>query len=266
MKLKISAEFDLAKIKDSGQTFRISCDENDVYRFITKDKCLYIKRLSGNEYDLSCERDEWDNVWHDYFDMDRCYADIRMTADDPYMKAAADFGEGIRILKQDPFETLISFIISQRKSIPLIERSVELICQNFGEKIDGGKVFAFPSRKALAEADPELLAKCSLGYRLPYVRQAAERALAGEILDGWEELSDEDLFKSLLRIYGVGIKVANCTELFGFGRTGRAPVDVWIQRVMDTHYGGENPFPPYGENAGIMQQYIFYHARYNKED
>jgi N-glycosylase/DNA lyase len=174
-----------------------------------------------------------------------------------------DYGQGLRILNQDPWEMLVTFIISQRKSMPAIASAVEALCKKFGEPVaspNGGKVQSFPSAGALAMASEEDLRGCSLGYRAPYVLDAARRVVSGDLdLALAAHMEDIELFEYLQTVHGVGKKVANCVCLFGFGRTSLVPVDVWIARAIDEHCDGRDPFAQYGADAGIMQQYVFYY-------
>ena len=129
----------------------------------------------------------------------------------------------------------------------------------------GNVLYAFPTAQALAAAGEQALRDCALGYRAPYVLAAAQAVAAGTLdLAALETLPDARLLEALMQQHGVGIKVANCVALFAYGRMECAPVDVWIQRVIDQHYAGQNPFPAYG-NAGILQQWMFYFARSEKE-
>lgn len=164
---------------------------------------------------------------------------------------------------------LISFIISQRKSIPAISKSIELICERFGSPIITEKrtIYSFPRPIDLAKATIEELDECKLGYRSAYVKKAAEDVASGKMdMSAMTQLSDEDLFETLKSFYGVGDKVANCVALFAYSRTSLAPIDTWIKKVIETEYAGKNPFPAYGDIAGIIQQYIFYYAQMHKSE
>lgn len=266
MIVKINDDFDQEKIRVSGQAFRIHLLADGSYRYIHRENILILKQISDNTYEASCTKNEWDNIWTDYFDLKRNYKKIRENIDpnDKFLTDSAVAGKGIRILRQDPFEMLITFIISQRKNIPAITSSVEKICSLFGTPIKAGDetVYAFPTPEKLNSADEKLLQSCSLGYRLPYIKDAASKVYNNILnLSNIAKLSDEDLFEELKTVYGVGAKVSNCICLFGYGRCGMAPIDTWINKVIDEQYNGINPFPQYKENAGIMQQYMFYHAR-----
>ncbi len=277
MILRIEDDFDLSKIADCGQCFRARYFDDGSWRFVTRDQVAYIKRASEYDfearlYDFSgknmSEKEIWDNVWKPYFNLSRNYGDIRrLSESDPFMYRASELGKGIRILRQDPFEMLITFIISQRKSIPAIKKSVEAICIHFGRRVENDmeEIYLFPIPTDIDIGEATKLLECSLGYRLDYIKSAVSMVASGELdLKKLEDLSDEELFEALKAVRGVGDKVSNCICLFAYGRTGRAPVDVWIKRMMDEHYNGENPFLAYGDAAGIMQQYIFYFAQQTK--
>ncbi len=269
MKITIDDDFDLEKIIGSGQCFRPSRISDDTYRFITGSHVVEITDKSAgsrksshdaeevSDLEVSCSAKEWDRVWRPYFDLDTDYRQIRRSvpADDIFLQNAAEIGAGIRILRQDKFETLISFIISQRKSIPAIRTCIEKIVALYGR--DG----LFPKPSDMLDATEDELASCGLGYRISYIRSAVTAVASGEVdLESLDDLPDEELFEELKKFAGVGDKVANCVALFAYHRTGRAPVDTWIAKVIDEKYGGISPFPRYKNNAGIMQQYMFYAA------
>ncbi len=274
----VSDDFDLKKIADSGQSFRIKPLENGTFRFISGSEILYIRKLPGKDYEISTfsasepgsDIKKWNGIWADYFDLSRDYSSIRklVPASDTFLNEACKNGKGLRILRQDPWEMIISFIISQRKSIPAIKRSIEEICRRFGTCVDTRKetIFLFPSAKELSRATEAELKDCGLGYRVPYIIDAVSKISENTINPyGLYSLDYDDLFLRLKEIKGVGDKVSNCICLFAYGKTEAAPVDTWIAKVIEKYYSGKNPFPSYGENAGIMQQYIFYYALTHKD-
>ncbi len=260
MRLKIKDDFDIKKIKNSGQVFRITEVAQDHYTLVHKDNILDISVIATDTYELSCNKDIWQDVWFDYFDMARNYENVRAACrgKNSFIDMTLEFGAGLRILHQDPWEMLITFIISQRKSMSAIATSVEALCQRFGSELDN-RVYQFPTAEQLCSITESEIQSCGVGYRAEYIKRAAQMVASGELdLKRCEELCDEELGSELLTVRGVGPKVANCIMLFGFGRVSRAPIDVWIQRVIDEDLGGSNPFPKYGEFAGIVQQYLFY--------
>lgn len=267
MLVTISDDFNLQKICDSGQCFRCK-NINGIYRFVSQNHILYIKPISETNFDICCNEDEWTQIWLPYFDLTRNYRRIReYIQDDVFMSTAANSGMGIRILKQDSWEMLITFIISQRKSIPAIKKSVEALSEAFGQVVHTKyeDLYLFPSAEALCHASDSDLAKCGLGYRLSYIRDASKKVQQGvALLDTWNNYDDETLRTMLKTIKGVGDKVANCIMLFSYGRTASVPVDTWIKKIMNKFYSGTNPFLRYEKDAGIMQQYAFYYIQQNK--
>ena len=267
MEIKISDDFDLKKIVDSGQCFRPKEISSGVFRFIVRENILHISKREENLFEADCSAQDWERVWKNYFDLETNYADIRrdvenFAAGKSYEKIllnATEFGKGIRILKQEPFEMLISCIISQRKNIPSIRSSVEKICARFGRRV--GEVNLFPR----VEEFTDDLTGLGLAYRKDYIKDALEKISDGAInLAELKNFQDEELVEKLKTIRGVGDKVANCVALFAYHRVDRAPVDVWIKRAIDQDFHGENIFEVFGKNAGILQQYVFYHKRSTK--
>ncbi|MCM1088415.1 MAG: hypothetical protein NC419_09675 [Muribaculaceae bacterium] len=267
MVVKIFDDFNLQKIIESGQCFRC-CKTDSGFRFITGNHVLTIKQMDDFAYDADCSGAEWDNIWKNYFDLERDYKSIRSSFSSfDFLGMAADEGNGIRILRQDPWETIVSFIISQRKSIPAIKTGIELLCRKYGNSMESNNetIYLFPSPEAIFSATEEELGSCGLGYRVPYVKDAAQKVYTGLVnLGDLEKLDNQALRESLKTIKGIGNKVADCVMLFAYGRTSSVPIDIWIKKIIQEKYNGENPFPLYDENAGILQQYAFYYIQKHK--
>lgn len=271
MEVRIPDLFDLQKITDSGQCFRVTPLPGGTYRFLTGCEVLYIRKTSEETYQVSCDPDTWEGIWKPYFDLSRNYRDIRkaVPAEDTFLDQAAQAGAGIRILRQDPWEMLVTFIISQRKSIPAIRSVVEALSRRYGTKIQAPTetLYTFPTALQMKDACPEDFIACKAGYRAPYLCDAVEQVLSGRLdLTGIAALPDAELIAALEAVRGVGVKVANCVALFAYGRTACAPVDTWIKKVIQKEYQGQNPFAGYGNAAGIMQQYFFYYAQNHKAE
>lgn len=268
--------FDMHKIADSGQAFRI-CDIDSTHtELVAFGRYLQVADLGSSRFAFSCSEKDFDSIWQSYFDLDRDYVSIvsSIAPDDAYLKEAAAFSKGIRILKQEPFETTISYIISQRRSIPSITTSVERISRLCGKKIAAPALkspfvkplkkeyYAFPSPSELGSLSLEDITGTGVGYRAPYIAQATAGFSSGLIdPSSLASLDDEALYKALTAMYGVGTKVANCIMLFSYARTSRFPIDVWIQRIVDRYYGGSFDCSRYPDTAGIMQQFMFYYER-----
>lgn len=264
--IQIEDDFDLDKILDSGQCFRPCRVQSGEYRFITGSQLLYLRPLGEGEYQAKCAPGEWERTWRPYFDLERSYGSLRRrwAGQAGFAQQALDYGQGIRVLRQDPWEMLITFILSQRKSIPAIRTGVELLAERFGQVVDTGteRVSLFPSPAQLAAAAESDLRDCGLGYRTRYIQHAAQAVVSGALdLKSLALLPDETLLAKLMEMDGVGKKVANCVALFGYGRTALAPIDVWIARLIQEDFDGQDPFPQYGAEAGILQQYFFYYKR-----
>lgn len=270
-----NTDFDAGKIAESGQCFRMVLNENGSYDVIYKRRYLNVKPVSFDEttgffsLELDCSPDEYEEVWKEYFDMETDYARMAslVDKDDIFLSEAVSYGRGIRILKQDPWEMLISFIISQRKSIPAIRTSVERLCKLCGAEIktNYGIKYAFPDAQAVASLSMEELAGCGLGYRSEYVSDTARRVACGQFdVYGAETLGDDELRSELMSLRGVGVKVADCVMLFGYRRLNAFPEDVWIKRAMESEYPDGFPYGKYEGYGGIMQQYIFFYIRNGK--
>lgn len=207
-----------------------------------------------------------ESFWYNYFDLNTDYGAIKaeLLAGDPILKEATEYGGGIRILNQDLFETIISFIISQNNNIPRIRKNIESVCEKYGEPIGeafGRMWYAFPEPEALAAAERSDLTELKLGYRSEYIKAAGERFMS---------CPEPECREDILDYYGIGPKVANCIMLFGLRQTDAFPVDTWVRHIMNDMYGFEEKdtggmtgfaCERFGRLAGYAQQYLFYYYR-----
>ena len=260
--------FNLKQIADSGQCFRMNEIGNNTYSIIAYDRYIELRHINDNTIDISCDEEEYKAIWYEYFDMGYDYGKVcenLIHGDDEFLSDAASYGSGIRILKQEPFEILISFIISQNKNIPAIMSSIESICKMFGEERTSGLLtyYTFPTAKALSKASLDDLREARLGYRDKYVQNASKQVASGELdLEELKNMDHELAYKELNNIFGVGPKVANCVSLFGLHHLDMVPVDVWIKRILKEIYDNNFDWNKYKDYAGIVQQYMFYYMRY----
>ena len=261
-------DFDLQRIFECGQCFRWNADENGVYTGVAMGKAAKIYS-DGDKFVISGTSQDFENVWRSYFDLDRNYAKIRRSlCIDDYMRTASEFGAGIRLLKQDKWEALCSFIISQCNNIPRIKKIVETLCRTFGEEIqfEGKTYYSFPPPEKIALLSEDDLAPLRCGYRAPYIIGAAQAVVRGEIdLDTVSKGTPEEAAKTLKTLNGVGDKVANCVVLFGLQMFNAFPIDVWMKKALAKHYGKGFDPKVFGEYAGLAQQYMFYYARSGEE-
>lgn len=260
--------FDLYQIANSGQCFRMHEIHQNVYQTIAFNRILNIEALGNSVFRFYCDEDEFYQLWYEYFDLGTDYSEFieKISSDDHYLTKAANYASGIRILKQEPWETLVSFIISQRKNIPAIKKSVELLCQKYGQEI-GDNIFSFPTASTLSKLSIEELNMCSLGYRSKYIFNTAQSIDNGILrLNDLYHQSDMDILEKLCTLSGVGNKVANCIMLFAYHRINAFPIDVWIERVLKDEYNNQFNLLQYDGFAGVIQQYMFYYAQHIKKE
>ncbi len=264
VKIKGVKDLDLAQTLDCGQSFRW-VENNGKFSGVAFGKKVGIY-FDGEFLCIdNTSEDDFNKIWKDYLDLDLDYGKIRedIKALHPVLKDACAYAPGIRILRQEPWEALCTFIISQNNNIKRIKGIVERLCEKFGEKKED--YYTFPSAEKLAELSPEDLAPIRAGFRNKYIIDAAKKVSAGEVeLEKCRTLEYEQAREELMKIKGVGVKVADCTLLFGLHRVEAFPVDVWMKRALKKLFPGmnENDFGPY---AGIAQQYIFHYSRMHPE-
>lgn len=263
--------FDLSLIFDCGQSFR----------FVKSSDCSYSGIAFGCAVDLIQEDDkitivgadenDFNNIWKRYLSLDIDYSMLRneialSRPDDEVLKSAMEYGKGIRLLRQDKWETLCSFIISQNNNIPRIRSLVEALSREYGDRIKTysiGEYYSFPSAKRIAEVGVEKLRELKVGFRAPYIHDAAVKVASGEIdLEGLDSLPTDRLLDTLMSIKGVGLKVASCVALFAYGRLDCFPIDVWVKRVLEKYYPDGFDHTALPNTAGLVQQYLFYYERY----
>ena len=268
--------FNPKHIFECGQCFRWIKQEDDSYTGVAMGKVINVKQEGNKIYLDNTTKEDFDNIWYDYFDLGRDYEEMVNTLKvmDEYLEKATEFGEGIRILKQDGWEMLISFIISANNRIPMIQRAINNLSKNYGTYIGeykGQKYYAFPTSEQLSKASVEEIRACSTGFRDKYIKSTSQ-TVNDENIDVLEyrKLPTDQCLKELLKFNGVGPKVADCIALFGMQKYDTFPVDVWVKRVMEEFYVEENLSLPkirkfaldkWGDLAGFAQQYLFYYAR-----
>ncbi len=262
------ALFGLPETLDCGQAFRwqpVPGEEN-TWRGAAGARALTLRQEGGCNIFL-CGQEEFDGFWRGYFDLDTDYEEKRaaLSAMSPVLKEAIAFAPGIRLLRQDPWEALCSFLLSQNNHIRRIRGIIERLCEGWGEKIPGTGLHAFPAPEALVQETPESLAPLRAGYRARHLIDCARKVHSGQVdLSCIAQAPLEEARAQLQKISGVGPKVAECALLYGFHRTRCFPLDVWMKRAMHTLLPGFSP-EDFGENAGLAQQYIFHYSRLHPE-
>lgn len=263
MNIKVNnSNFDLRQTFLCGQCFRWKETDNGGFSGIAMGSRLTLSELNGEIIIEGVQKEDIPK-WRGYFDLDTDYSEyIRRFSADKTLKAACEGSPGIRILRQEPFETLISFIISQNNNIPRISGIIGRLCESFGEDIGVGD-FAFPTAEKLRGIEPEDLTPLRSGFRAKYIVDAVNRVNSGEInFDEINALPLEPARETLKRIVGVGDKVADCVLLFAFHKLDAFPKDVWVKRLMAEFYPDGLPECTKGAE-GVAQQYLFDYVRNN---
>lgn len=275
IELKNVEDFNLTHILECGQCFRWHKEQNGSYTGVIKNGVINVRANSEKDISFIYELEgDADKVIKDYFDLNRNYSEIKkvISLNDETMVSAIKYGYGIRILKQDPWEMLISYIISAANNIPRISKTIENISKNYGKEIkfEGKNYYLFPTPEELAGATIEDFRNLNLGFRDKYVYGAVQDVVSGKVnLEDINKLSYLEAKKELMKIKGVGAKVADCILLFSMNKIEAFPIDTWIKKVMTELYSTKNSLKDiekcaterFGEYAGIAQQYLFYYMR-----
>lgn len=262
LEFKNTENLNLSETFDCGQCFRWE-PLDDGYTGIVGGKKLKAT-LKDNSLILNfpCDYGERD-YWERYFDLTLNYGKIleKLKSLNPVLSKACESYSGIRILNQEPWEALCSFIISQNNNIPRIKGIISRLCENFGETVEGG--YSFPSAEKISKLSEEDLKPIRCGFRASYILDAARKVSDGEIMFDYLRNTDMDEARQILmKIKGVGPKVAECTLLYGLHRLEAFPMDVWMKRIMSKLFKNETP-DMFGEFAGIAQQYLYHYVRSN---
>ncbi|MBR3971646.1 MAG: DNA-3-methyladenine glycosylase 2 family protein [Ruminococcus sp.] len=264
--VKTQGDMNLRDTLCCGQSFRWKECVDGKFKGTAMGRTVTVETV-GNELIIrGATKEDFENIWNDYFDLDFDYVALKaeLSKKHPVLAEAAKFAPGIHILRQEPFEALISFIISQNNNIKRIEGIVERLCETFGEKLCCGG-YSFPTAEKIASLSEEDLKPLRAGFRNRYILDAAKKVYSGEVdLELCRKLPFEEAKKHLMTIVGVGEKVADCVLLYGLHRTEAFPMDVWMKRAMSTLFPDVEP-SFFGEYAGIAQQYIFHYSRMNPQ-
>lgn len=252
--------FNIGLSLDCGQAFRWRKDAENNWCGIVKNKYLKLKQIDDTTVVFyNTTEEDFNDVWLEYFDLSRDYKTILNNYNETNLISACEKYNGIRILKQNEWEAICSFIISQNNNIPRIKGIIERLCESFGEKIDGG--YTFPSAETLANKTLEELSCLRAGFRAKYILDAACKISSGEVdIEKIKQMPFDDAKAELLKIKGVGEKVAQCSLLYGFGRIEAFPQDVWVKRIVSELYPDGLPECIKG-TEGIAQQYLFHWRR-----
>ncbi len=290
--------FNIKQILECGQCFRWDKISDTNYILVAYGRVIEVLQNDDEVVIYNSNEEDFKNIWLNYFDLERNYDEIKeVLAQDEILRKSVEFGYGIRILNQDPFEMLISFIISARNSIPSIKKTVKKICEAFGQKIEykGEEYYTFPTPKDIKGATLEEIQATGASFRSKYIVDTIRNVNEAlevkedminnptkynerpEILDFDLEyiksLNDDECHIALQKFMGVGAKVADCIMLFSMTKHSAFPVDVWVKRAMIHFYVAPDlslnkmrvfARDKFGALSGMAQQYLFYYARENK--
>lgn len=269
--------FNLKYTLECGQCFRWK-NIDGTYVGVIKDRVLKIRQDGNKIYVRSNNEENLENVVKDYFELNKNYKEIeeRISNVDKYVKEAVKNTTGLRHIKQDFFETIISYIISANNNIPRISKSVNEISRRFGKEIEfeGDKYYLFPRPEELINVKIEDYRECGVGFRDKYIYNTVKKINSGDInLDEMQQKNTIELRSQLLKLMGIGPKVADCILLFSCSRQEVFPIDVWVERVMRKLYFEDKDVSKkeilkyadehFGKDAGIIQQHLFYNIREN---
>lgn len=274
--IKNILDFEPKHIFECGQCFRWYLEEDNSYTIVAYGKVINVKKEDNDLILSNTNIEDFNNIWFKYFDLARDYGEIkRELSKDPILKEAIKFGQGMRLLNQDPYETTISFIISANNQIPRIKKAVELISSDLGEyagEWNGIKYYSFPEPEKLAGVSVDYIKeKYRVGFRADRIKEVSRRVANGEFdLDCIYDLPRDEGQNLLTTLPGIGPKVSDCILLFAFDKIEAFPVDVWVKRVMEYFYLKKETNVKdierygaklFGKYSGFAQQYLFYYAR-----
>lgn len=282
--IKNVTSFELNHIFDCGQCFRWERQDHGNYIGVAYGKVIEVEKNGDDVYLYNATKDDFNNIWMDFFDLKRDYQLIKEDlAKDPILKKSVEFGRGIRLLKQEPLEIVISFIISANNRIPMIRRAINKISAKWGEALEykGKTYYAFPTLETLSKVTEEEFQECGVGFRAKYIKDTVDKIYKCSIgdfddksfdLKYIQSLDDDQCHKILQSFSGIGPKVADCIMLFSMEKYSAFPVDVWVKRAMQYFYVAPDISLPkirefarnkFGNLSGFAQQYLFYYAREN---
>lgn len=268
--------FKLPHVFECGQCFRWNKTVKNTYIGVAFGKLIEVEKKDNNLIIYNTTEEDFINIWANYFDLYRDYDEVKsILSKDELLEQAVNFGDGIRLLRQEPFEIVISFIISANNRIPMIKRAIDRISKRWGTEIQysGEIYYSFPEIEKIEKVTVEELRECGIGFRADYIYKTVKLLLEKNNIDKIIASSDDQCHKNLQELPGIGPKVSDCIMLFSMGKYSAFPVDVWVKRAMQHFYLAPDVSLPkirefgrdkFGVLSGFAQQYLFYYARENK--
>lgn len=272
IKIKLANKFNLDDTITCGQIFRFTKEDDGSYTIILKDRVINVYEKDNYLYVSSNNENNLEKVIINYFDLDNDYdAMNKCLVNDNKLIDAIEFSKGLKMIRQDPFETVIEYIISANNGVPGITNSLNLLAQNYGKKVtfNNKEYFLFPSFKDLEDVSLEDYRNCKVGFRDKYLKEMVERLNNNDFnLDELYELNTNDAMNKLMENKGIGPKVSSCILLFAYQKYDVFPIDTWVKKIMEKDYnivGVKNieafASKMYGKYSGIAIQYLFNYSR-----
>lgn len=294
--IKNTLNFNIKQTFECGQCFRWERTEIGSYIGVAFGRVIEVAQEGDDVIIYNTNKEDFENIWVDYFDLERDYSKVKEALSwDDTLKSAVEFGYGIRILNQQPFELVVSFIISARNSIPIIAKTIKKISEKWGDVIEykGNTYYSFPTIESLAKASVDEIRETGASFRSKYIYDTTQKIYKcelakrnnleaspeeiAEILEKYDlekimAMEADGCHKGLQEFMGIGAKVADCIMLFSMKKSSAFPVDVWVKRAMMHFYGADDASlnkirifarERFGEYSGFAQQYLFYYAREN---
>lgn len=279
VRVRYDGAYNLAKTLDCGQCFRWERVTDNEWLGVAFERLISIKQIDNELIIYNSTAEDFANIWCHYFALDEDYEaidrELLENCQNPTFVKALNEGKGIRILHQDSWEAVCSFIISQNNNIPRIKKIIDALSFAIGKQIDatnmenhgacGREFYSFPSADAILNAGEDFIFSLKTGFRAKYIIDAAQKWCDSTVNE--EELKKietlDDAIAYLCRVKGIGLKVASCALLFGFERYDPFPIDVWMKRVLDKYFEKDFDSKTFGRYAGVAQQYLFDYERNN---
>lgn len=273
IKIELTKPFNLNDTVTCGQIFRFFKQDDGSFDIILKDRVINVFKVDNYLYVSSNNEEDLENIVKNYFDLDNDYGSINdfLMCCDKKLESAIKFSSGLTMIKQDPFITVIEYIISANNGVNQIANSLNLISKNYGKKIifNDKEYYLFPESSDLKNVGLDDFRNCKVGFRDKYLKAIIEKINNNEIdLNEFYNLSTKESLEKLMENIGIGPKVASCILLFAYQKYDVFPIDTWVKKHMKTNYGiqGEKnirdfAIKTYGKYSGIAIQYLFNYSR-----
>lgn len=276
IKIKMERPFKLSDTVTCGQIFRFFKEDDGSFNIVIKDRVINVFMDGNFLCASSSDENDLESVIRNYFDLDNDYSLMNdfLIKHDSKLKDAVLFSNGLTMIRQDPFETVMEYIISANNGVPQIANALNNIAKKYGKKVmfNGKEYYLFPNYKDLKDVSISDFRSCKVGFRDKYLKAMVDKLNNNEInLEEFYELDTKDALNKFMENVGIGPKVASCILLFAYQKYDVFPIDTWVKKIMKNDYGieGEKEIrkfavKTYGKYSGLAIQYLFNYSRNNK--